>query len=514
MPPFELRKFQYLLIESRRAVPTGTPRCSRGNIEQRLPRHTGARAPAKKHPFARTACYLVVAMTGLIPPPGDVTQETRTVRRRNQYTHARRPGRVKLRVLDGPAAGTEVVIEKNRLRVGRSKSASVQIDHESLSGLHFELRLGRTGVEVMDLNSKNGTFLLGRRIYQAAVHPGDEIVAGTCRIVLVETSDVTVEHGAELRDDGLLGISEPILEAFGVLGKIAPTNLPVLLTGKTGVGKDLFAKAIHRHSPRSDRKFIVLDCAALADGLADSVLFGQKRGAYPHADRDRAGVFEQADGGTLLIDEVGELSLSTQAKLLRVLETMEVTRLGDSGSRKVDVRVLATTHRDLPTMIDGDRFREDLYFRLASVPLHVPGLRTRGGDEIEYLASQFLAVANRRAGTSLTMGKDAYVLLRGYGWPGNVRELKSVIDRLPALCGGTEIHAGDLALSDYRPRSTRFDEIVRTGTLKDIHMQLDRWLLPQALKDTGGNISEAARRLDVGRKALTNRLIELGLRDK
>ena len=442
------------------------------------------------------------------------TQNTRTVRHRGQYRYARRPGRVKLRVLDGPHPGAEIVIERTRMRVGRSKSADVRLEHESLSGLHFEIRLGRTGVEILDLNSKNGTFVLGRRVYHSELRPGDEILAGSCRIVLVETSDVEVEHGVELRDDGLLGVSAPILEAFARLEKVARSDMHVLMMGETGVGKGLFARALHRHSERKDKPLALLECAALIETLAESTLFGHRRGAFTGAEHDRVGAFERASDGILVLDEIGELPLGAQAKLLHVLESSEITRLGDSKPRKVNVRVIATTHRDLPRMVDDGTFREDLYFRLSSVTIEVPSLRTRGGDDIEYLAQQLLAEANKTAGTSLTLGSGAIAVLRSYAWPGNVRELKNVIGRLPVLCATAEVQEYDLALSSYYPQRTLLDEFVRTGNLKEMHDGLDLQLLPRVMKECKGNISEAARRLGVGRKALANRLRELGLEDE
>lgn len=450
------------------------------------------------------------AMTG--PTTDTITsQSTRTVRRRGQYRYARRPGRVKLRVLDGPRAGVEAVIERTRIRVGRGKSADVRVLHESLSGLHFELRLGRTGVEIFDLNSKNGTFLLGRRVYHAELRPGDEILAGECRIVLVETSDIEVEQGVELRDDGLLGISPPILEAFALLEKVARSDMHVLITGETGVGKGLFAKALHRHSARKEKPLVEIKCAALVEALADSTLFGHRRGAFTDAEHDRMGAFERASEGILVLDEVGELPLSVQAKLLQVLESNEIMRLGDSEPRKVNVRVIATSHRDLSSMVDAGTFRDDLYFRLVKLTIDVPNLRSRGSEDIAYLAQQFLAEANSVAGTSLTLGADAVEALQSHGWPGNVRELRTVMSRIPALCSRPEIQAQDLALVSYKPQTTSLDEILRTGTLREIHNKLDMRLLPRILKECDGNISKAARRLGVGRKALTNRIHELGL---
>lgn len=418
---------------------------------------------------------------------------------------------MKLRVLDGPRAGAEAIIERTRIRVGRGKSADVQIVHESLSGLHFELRLGRTGVELLDLNSKNGTFVLGRRVYHAELRPGDEILAGDCRIVLVEASDVEVEHGVELRDDGLLGVSAPILEAFALLEKVARSDMHVLVTGETGAGKSLFASALHRHSSRKDQALVVIHCAALAEALTDSSFFGHRRGAFTDAHQDRIGVFERARDGVLVLDEVGELSLAAQAKLLRAIEAKEIVRLGETQPRSVDVRVIATTHRDLPSMVENGTFREDLYFRLVNLSIDVPSLRARGANDVEYLARHFLDEANSAAGTSLVLTPEAIAELRSHGWPGNVRELHTVVARLPTLCSKPEALPEDLALETYSPQTTMLDEVVRTGTLRDMHEALDRCLLPRILKECNGNVSEAARRLGVGRKALSNRLRELAL---
>jgi len=216
--------------------------------------------------------------------------------------------------------GAEKRIDRKKIRVGRSKSADMFIDHQSLSGLHFELRLGPKGVELFDLASKNGTMLLGRRVFHCYVHPGDTIVAGDCRIELVEVDDIEVEQRTEAREDGLLGVSDPMLEAFALLDKVARRDMHVLILGETGTGKELFSRALHRRSRRGEGPFIVLNCGALAPTLAESALFGHRRGAFTGADRDRPGVFEHANGGFLLLDEIGELPLELQVKLLLALD--------------------------------------------------------------------------------------------------------------------------------------------------------------------------------------------------
>ena len=439
------------------------------------------------------------------------TEDTRTVRNDERPRYARRPGRIKLRVLDGPDKGSEQVIDRTRVRVGRSRSADVRLEHPSLSGLHFELKLNRQGVELMDLGSKNGTTLLGRRTFHTHVHPGDVILAGDCRIELVEVGDIEVEYRAEAHEDGLLGVSGVMREAFAILGKIAPRDMPVLVTGETGTGKELFARALHRRSRRSGGPLIVLDCGALAPTLAEAALFGHCRGAFTGADEDRPGVFEHANGGTLFIDELGELPLELQVKLLRALDRQEVTRIGEGVPRRFDVRVISATHRDLRMMVDEGEFREDLYFRLAHVSIELPTLRERGPEDILHLARSFLNEIIERDGISVTLGSDAISALTKHRWPGNVRELRVVIERAAALCEGPAIRKKDLVLNRHAPRITLLDELLRYGSLKATHNEVDRIIIARALEETGGNISKAARRLDVGRKALTNRAQELGL---
>ncbi|MCA9706346.1 MAG: sigma 54-dependent Fis family transcriptional regulator [Myxococcales bacterium] len=435
---------------------------------------------------------------------------TQTMPQGVRACHVRRPGRIKLRVLDGPKAGEEFVINRKELRVGRGPAADVRVEHHSLSGLHFELRLGRKGVELLDLASKNGTVLLGRRILHAYVHPGDVIMAGECRIELVETGDVEVEQSREAREDGLLGISEPMREVFATLDKVAPREIAVLVVGKTGTGKDVVARALHRRSRRALGPFEVLDCGALAQTLAESALFGYCKGAFTGADEDRAGVFEQADGGTLLIDEIGELPLPVQAKLLRALESGEIVRVGEVRPRRVDVRVVAATHRDLRRMIDDGTFREDLYYRLARFVIELPTLRERGPEEIEYLARSFLDRIMVREGLSVQLSPAALAKLQRHRWRGNVRELRNALEQATVVCDAGVIEAKHIDLRVYEPGTSRIAEMLAAGSYDQVHDEVDRLLLPRILDECEGNLSEAARRLGVGRKKLTNRLLLVG----
>jgi DNA-binding NtrC family response regulator len=451
-------------------------------------------------------------MAGNVDLSDGDTEKTQTIRRHRQRRRVRRPGRIKLRVLDGPQASTEAVVDRTRVRVGRSRAADVVIDHPSLSGLHFELRLTRHGVELFDLASKNGTSVAGHRVFHAVVHLGDVIVAGDCRVELVDTQDVSVEQCLEAREDGLLGVSDAMRETFALIDRAATSGLSVLIGGETGTGKELVARAIHRHSDRPSGPFVVLDCSALPSALAEAEILGHGKGAFTGAESERLGAFEAADGGTVFLDEIGELPLDIQAKLLRALDRHEVTRIGEHVPRSVDVRVVAATHRDLPRMVEAGFFREDLYHRVAGVTLELPSLRDRGPEEIEYLAKCFLAVVNARQRKRLEWSAGALAALRGHPWPGNVRELLNVTNRAAALCTGSVIERSDLLLRPHVSWELGIDRMVEHGGLDELHDEIDRRVIAKMLEDCGGSVSEAARRLRMGRKKLTSRIAALGLR--
>lgn len=423
----------------------------------------------------------------------------------------RRPGRIKLRVSTGPRAGTEYVTDRKRIRVGRSRTADVTIDDESVSGLHLDLRVTPRGVEVIDLGSTNGTSLFGRQIGRAFILPGDSILAGTCEIQLLGIDDIDVDELDELRHDGLLGTSDVMRELFATIDKLSDTRLSVLLTGETGTGKDLVSQALHRRSSRRNGPFVVLDCAALSSTLAESILYGHVKGVSTDALEDRPGVFEQANGGTLILDRVEEIPVTLQVKLLGVSSQGEVTRIGAHRSCQVDVRVVAATHRDLRAMVQRGTFREDLYFRLAQAVLEVPPLRERG-DDVERIARELLDRIVARDGMPRTFAPEALALLRRHAWPGNVRELSNAIDRAAALCDDGVIWPDDFGLDRVgpAPKGVQLDDLMKSKSYAAIHEAVDRILLPTALEQ-GGSLRKAADMLGIGRKRLTTLLQKLRL---
>lgn len=248
----------------------------------------------------------------------------------------------------------------------------------------------------------------------------------------------------DLNTSGIIGQSTTLAEVFKVLGKVAPTDSTVLVTGESGTGKELLVRALHANSKRADKPFVPINCGAIPKELLESELFGHEKGAFTHAIRSRPGRFELADGGTIFLDEIGEMDLSLQVKILRVLQEKEIERVGGTGSKKVDVRVVAATNRDLEREVAEGRFREDLYYRLNVIPLHLPPLRERGGDVL-LLAGHFLeADCKKKERPPLTLSPDTRRILSAYSWPGNVRELENFMERLSILVDGDTVMPSDL----------------------------------------------------------------------
>ena len=248
----------------------------------------------------------------------------------------------------------------------------------------------------------------------------------------------------ELNTSGIIGQSTSLAEVFKVLGKVAPTDSTVLVTGESGTGKELLVRALHANSRRADKPFVPINCGAIPKELLESELFGHEKGAFTHAIRSRPGRFEMADGGTIFLDEIGEMELSLQVKILRVLQEKEIERVGGTGCKKVDVRIVAATNRDLETEVAAGRFREDLYSRLNVIPLHLPPLRQRGNDVL-LLARHFLNhFCAKKERNPMQLDDTTRRILAAYAWPGNVRELENFMERLSILVDGDIVCMDDL----------------------------------------------------------------------
>ena len=356
----------------------------------------------------------------------------------------------RLVVLEGPDEGRELDVIHEEVSVGRSAVCDLTLTDKSVSSRHFSIIASDHGYLLRDIGSTNGTFYGDVRVREIWLRPGTVFRAGKTVLKFEPTRDiVTIELSARDRFDKVIGASVPMREIFAQLERIAPSELTVLIQGETGTGKEMVARAIHQHSPRHNQPFVVLDCSAIPKDLIESTLFGHEKGSFTGAIAQHRGVFEQADGGTIFLDEIGELDLNLQPKLLRVLESRELKRVGSDRTIGVDVRVLAATNRDLRTMVTEGGFREDLYFRLSVVQLQLPPLRRRP-DDVPVLVQAFLDRVNeqreRTGQPPLRVSDDALAALRERPWPGNIRELKNVVERASSLGEGPLLSRADFLL--------------------------------------------------------------------
>ena len=312
---------------------------------------------------------------------------------------------------------------------------------------------------------------------------------------------------------GIIAESSAMQKVFTTIRKVADYKTTVLLHGESGTGKELVARALHDNSGRRNRPFVAVNCGAIPENLLESELFGHVRGAFSDATRNRRGLFEEAEGGTFFLDEIGELPLSLQVKLLRVLQEEEVRRVGESKSQKIDVRVVAATVRDLAVEVREGRFREDLYYRLNVLTLRLPPLRERPTD-VPLLIEHFIRTLNKKLGTQVTGTTPAAGrLLARYGWPGNVRELENTIERALVLADSSEIDVDDLP-----PKLRETDDPVRRVldesdlSIKKATRTIEETLIRRALEKTGGNRSRAAELLEISPRALLYKLKEFDVR--
>ena len=326
----------------------------------------------------------------------------------------------------------------------------------------------------------------------------------------IEKRDLLAEiasfRGKAASEAQLLGTSSVMSRLREEIARVSPTDARVLIVGENGTGKELVAREIHRSSGRGDLPLVEVNCAAIPEELIESELFGHVRGSFTGASEDRRGKFEEADGATLFLDEVGDMSARTQAKVLRALQEGRFARVGGTKSISSDARVLSATNKDLPAEIRQGKFREDLYFRLAVVPILVPPLRDRAED-IPQMAAHFLSEAARHFGMrSKRLAPDAVDVLQAYRWPGNVRELKNLIERLLILIPNEEIRAEDLPLGNAES-----DPLPVNAPLKDAREDFERRYILTALKRHRGNVTRAAEALQIERSNLHRKLKSYGI---
>ncbi|MEZ4410187.1 MAG: sigma-54 dependent transcriptional regulator [Polyangiales bacterium] len=310
----------------------------------------------------------------------------------------------------------------------------------------------------------------------------------------------------------LVARSEVMKQLFTTIARVAPFKTTVLVTGATGVGKELVARSIHDRSPRVNKPYVAVNCGAIPENLIESELFGHKKGAFTDANSDRRGLFEEADGGTLFLDEIADLPLPLQVKLLRVLQEGTVRRLGEAQDRKVDVRIVAATAKDLQQEFKAGRFREDLFFRLNVLTLTIPSLRQRRED-IPLLVDHFVARFNEKLGTQVQgVDPSAMRLLTDYPWPGNVRELEHAMERAMVLCEGVVLQVGDLDPRIREPSDPIAAELDKGNySIKKTTRIIEEILIRRALEKTRGNRTKAADLLEISHRALLYKIKEFGV---
>jgi two-component system, NtrC family, response regulator AtoC len=427
--------------------------------------------------------------------------------------------------------------------LGRAEDNSVRLNYPAVSRHHAVLRIGPR-LLIEDLGGANGTLLrdeharledqtlnLKQLVRQnAEISVGDSIVLGAVTLVVRRRAVDGFAASADAR--AMPSAHSPALKrVYEQAERAAQSPLTILILGETGVGKEVLARAIHACSPRAKRAFMGINCATLTESLLEGELFGYERGAFTGAVQARPGLFEAADGGSVFLDEIGELPLGMQAKLLRVLEERAVMRLGSRSLRAVDLRFIAASNRDLAAEVAAGRFRQDLYFRLNAVHLTIPPLRERL-EEIEPLVRAFVLrsceLLDRRA--PVTVQDDVMELLQRYSWPGNVRELRNVVERAVVLCNQSVVTPADLPahlVSEVESRATPaigFESEApppvsgagsraasASGSMRDDIRSLERSRIVSVLDQCDGNQTQAAKLLGISRRTLTSRLEEFAL---
>jgi DNA-binding NtrC family response regulator len=446
-------------------------------------------------------------------PPLD-GEETRAVAGSTRIRSGAQPGpippaaRIRIRARAGERVES---LPLDGVTVGKAGSADVALDDPFVSARHLRIEARQGHWHLVDLDSTNGTFLGGARIQRADLPLGVPVVVGEAELVLEPLTAPPPARSSTF--EGMLSSDPAMRQVFDLVDRVAPSMAAVTILGETGVGKELVARALHFRSERRAGPFIPVNCSAIAESLIESELFGHEKGAFSGAERMRKGAFEEAHGGTIFLDEVGELPLDLQPKLLRVLELGEVKRVGASRPIQADVRIVAATHRDLRAAVRAGKFREDLFYRLCVVPITVPPLRARRGD-VRALADLFLHASAPR-GLALRWTEQALERLDGYDWPGNVRQLRNVVLRALLFRGeGLAVPAEAVVFEDTRAGSgeTGDDDTlyVRGLTMEEI----EREAIRLSLRRNHGRRAAVVRELKLAKSTIMKRIGQWSLQEE
>ncbi len=419
-----------------------------------------------------------------------------------------RARKVRVEMLRGPLEGQTLELPGPEVRVGSGKDCELVVPDRTVSHLHATLRIEKDAIRVIDSKSRNGTLVDDVRIRDAYARPDSTISMGGSAMRLRMIEDlVELPLSTKDRFGGLIGASVAMRRVYALLERIADSDQPVLVEGDTGTGKELVAAAIHDASGRAKRQLVIFDCSAVSPELMESELFGHVANAFTGA-KERKGIFREADGGTLFLDELGELPIDLQPKLLRALESKKVRPVGADRDVPVNVRIVAATNRKLAVEVDRGRFREDLYYRLAIVPVRLPPLRERV-DDIPLLVRHFEREWRNQGKVSAPLPDHILEAMKNKPWPGNVRELRNKVNRL-LLLGHAQ---SDAETAPNSVESMKVDlDVPFHDWLKHIDDTQTKAYFVAMLEKTGGNVSRAAEAACVSRAFLQREMRRLGLR--
>ena len=413
-------------------------------------------------------------------------------------------------VIKGPDRGEQIALRESAVTFGSSPSCSLVLTDKTVSRQHLEAKREGEAVVLRDLGSTNGTFVQGARFKELTIGYGGEFKLGRTVVKYLPDEEVVEPEESELEAFGsLIGRDIKMRRLFKLLEDVSATDATILIEGETGSGKELIAEEIHHHSPRKGGPFVVFDCGAVPRELIESALFGHMKGSFTGAHTDRKGAFAEANGGTIFLDEIGELALDLQPSLLRVLDKRAVRRVGSNTYDKVDVRVVAATNRDLRSEVQKKQFREDLYYRLAVIRVTLPALRERGGD-IPLLVDHFMRLFSGGKQRLQMSPEDMQRLVR-HSFPGNVRELRNIIERACVLSKGDFLNLDDALPADAAPALGIRTDLPFKEAKGQLVELFEREYIVDLMRRHKMNLSAAAREAQIDRKHLRELIRKYGL---